>query len=406
MTRAGSGLSANPDSAAAAREAIEEAMAEAKLDAASLVFLFTTPGHLQRWPEVVSAVAEGTGGARVVGCTGFGVLTAQGEIERTPGISVLAVGGDAPPAAPFLVEGLAEAPIECGRAIGRAARKELGDALSEESPPLVVIMPDSYQLQADALFEGIHEELGEDAIIVGGGAAEDGSAGRTFQFLDGQVQTGAVSGVVFANAPNRFIGISQAYLPVGEPRLITRAEDNVIWEISGERAYDAFAEAAGPEWMENIRVAAMNLFIGIPGDPDKVMLDHGEYIVRPIVGADEERGIIALPTPVKTGQAVTFAKRDGSRARDDLRTMLEKGARRFAAPEGGDARAFGLYFNCAGRGSSLYGKMEVDAMAIREKMRGLPVAGFFTGSEIAPIGKIDHLHQYSGVLVLVGEYTG
>ncbi len=404
MTRAGSGLSSNPDSATAAREAIEEAMAEAKLDAASLVFLFTTPGHLSRWPEVVAAVAEGTSGARVVGCTGFGVLTAQGEIERTPGISVLAVG-DAPPAAPFLVEGLGDAPAECGRAIGRAAKKELGDALSHENPPLVVIMPDSYHLQADALFEGIHEELGEEAIIVGGGAAEDGSAGRTFQFLDGQMQTNAVSGVVFAGAPRRFIGISQAYLPVGEPRLITRAEENVVWEISGERAYDAFAEAAGPEWMENIQFAAMNLFIGIPGDPDKVMLDHGEYIVRPIVGADEERGIIALPTPVNTGQAITFAKRDGSRAREDLRTMLEKGSRRFGATEEADARAFGLYFNCAGRGSSLYGEKEVDAMAIREKMRGLPVAGFFTGSEIAPIGKIDHLHQYSGVLVLLGEDT-
>ena len=190
MTPAGSGLSSNPDSAAAAREAIEEAMAEAKLDAASLVFLFTTPGHLSRWPEVVAAVAEGTGGARVVGCTGFGVMTAQGEIERTPGISVLAVGGDAPPAAPFLVEGLADAPSECGRAIGRAVKKELGDALDGESPPLVVIMPDSYHLQADALFDGIHEELGDDAIIVGGGAAEDGTSGRTFQFLDGQVQTG------------------------------------------------------------------------------------------------------------------------------------------------------------------------------------------------------------------------
>lgn len=85
--------------------------------------------------------------------------------------------------------------------------------------------------------------------------------------------------------------------------------------------------------------------------------------------------------------------------------MLEKGARRFGASEDADASAFGLYFNCVGRGSSLYGEMEVDAMAIREKMRGLPVAGFFTGSEIAPIGKIDHLHQYSGVLVLLGEDT-
>ena len=391
MTRAGSGLSSNPDSLAAAREAIEEAMAEGRLDAASLVFLFVTPGHLNRWPEVVAAVAEGARGARIVGCTGFGVMTAQGEIERKPGISLLAVGGDSPPAAPFLVEGLGSAPLECGHAIGRAAKKELGDALVHKSPPLVVIMPDSYHLRAEALFQGIHEELGDEAIIVGGGAAEDGLVGKTLQFLDGQIQTDAVSGVVFGGAPKRFIGISQAYLPTGEPKLITRAEENVVWEISGERAFDVFAEAAGPEWMENIQHAA------------KVVLDHGEYIVRPIVGADEERGIIALPTPVKTGQAITFAKRDGRRAREDLRTMLEKGARRFSTPQGENARAFGLYFNCAGRGSSLYGETDVDAGVIREKMGGLPVAGFFTGSEIAPIGEIDHLHQYSGVLVLLGE---
>ena len=126
MTRAGSGLSSNPDSLAAAREAIEEAMAEGRLDAASLVFLFVTPGHLNRWPEVVAAVAEGARGARIVGCTGFGVMTAQGEIERKPGISLLAVGGDSPPAAPFLVEGLGSAPLECGHAIGRAAKKRTG----------------------------------------------------------------------------------------------------------------------------------------------------------------------------------------------------------------------------------------------------------------------------------------
>ena len=267
-------------------------------------------------------------------------------------------------------------------------------------------MPDSYHLQADALFQGIHEELGSEAIIVGGGAAEDGSAGRTFQFLDGQVQTNAVSGVVFAGAPKRFIGISQAYLPTGEPKLITRAEENVIWEISGERAFDAFAEAAGPEWMENIQHAVMNLFIGIPGDPDKVVLDHGEYIVRPIVGADEERGIIALPTPVKTGQAITFAKRGRpSRERGPPHDAGKRGAALLHSPGRKRARVRPL-FQLRGPGAvPCTARWMWTRGAIREKMRGLPVAGFFTGSEIAPIGEIDHLHQYSGVLVLLGEDT-
>ncbi len=403
MIRAGAGLSGAADSGAAAREAVGEAMEEARLERAGLVFLFVTAEHLPGFPEVARSAAEGSGGARVVGCTGYGVLTAEGEIEGKPGVAALAVGEEGLPAAPFLADGLSGDPIECGRAIGRQARQALGPALEAASAPLVVLMPDTYNLRPRELFRGVHETLGPGAIIVGGGASENGALGRTFQFLDGRIANDAVSGAVFAGSHARFIGISQAYQPVGEPWMVTRAHENLIFELSGRPAFEAFAQAAGPELMENLRMAAAQVFLGIPGDPDQVSLDRGNYIVRPIVGADPERGVIALPEPVPVGQAVTFARRDGGRAREDLETMLGRGLDRFGRGNFDDAAAFGLYFNCAGRGASLYGTPGVDAAAIRRAMYGLPVAGFFTGAEIAPIGKIDHLHQFSGVLVLLGE---
>ncbi|MEE9274898.1 MAG: FIST N-terminal domain-containing protein [bacterium] len=397
MIRAGAGISGAPDSPTAAKAAVGAAMSSAGLERASLLLLFVTAEHLPNWPGVAAAAAECAGGARVVGCTGYGVLTAGEEIEGTPGIAALALGEEGLPAAPFLTGDLREDPAECGREAGRQARDVLGDALDSDGPPLAVILPDSYNLQAKPFFAGLHETLGPEAVIVGGGASENGALGRTFQFLDKRIETNAVSGVVFAGGAARFIGISQAYQPVGEARMITRAEENLIYEISGRPAFEAFAKAAGPELMENHRRAAMSLFLGFPGDPDRTVLDHGNYIVRPVVGLDPESGAIALAEAAVVGQPVTFTRREGGRARTDLENMLDKGMARLA-----DA-AFGLYFNCTGRGISLYGEKGVDAEAIRRRVGGLPVVGFFTGAEFAPIGPIDHLHQYSGVLVLLGE---
>lgn len=401
MIRAGAGLSENPDSAGAAAEVLTEAMAG--LDNASLVMMFLTADHAARFPEIIRAASERAETASIVGCSGFGVLTSRGEIESRPGISALTLAGDTLHAAPFLAEGLSDDPAECGRAAGRQARHGLGDKLKNDSPPFVVILPDSYHLRAKEFFEGLHEELGPDAVIVGGGAAENGQLGRTFQFLGGQLRSDAVAGVAFSGMGRQFIGITQAYQPTGDPFIVTRSEDNVISEISGRPAFEVFAEAAGPDLMENIRTAVAHVFVGIPGDPDRVRLDHGNYIVRPIVGIEPEQGLIALPEALPVGHAITFTSRNGVLARDDLEAMLSKAVSRFDGTDISGTGAFGLYFNCCGRGTSLYGEEGIDTAVIRRKFPNLPLAGFFTGAEFAPIGPGDHLHQYSGVLMIISE---
>lgn len=401
MICAGAGISENPDSAEAAAEALAEAMAG--VDHASLVVMFLTADHAAYFPEIIRAASERAEGAPIVGCSGFGVLTGRSEIEGRPGISALALAGDTLHGAPFLAEGLSDNPAECGRAAGRQVRHGLGEALEYDSPPFVVILPDSYHFRAKEFFEGLHEELGPDAVIVGGGAAENGKLGRTFQFLGGQIRSDAVAGVAFAGVSRHFVGITQAYQPTGDPFVVTRAEDNVIFEISGRPAFEVFAETAGPDLMENIRTAAAHIFVGIPGDPEKVRLDHGNYIVRPIVGIEPEQGLIALPEAIPVGHAITFTARNGVRARDDLETMLTTAQSRFGETDISGTGAFGLYFNCCGRGTSLYGEEGMDTAVIRRKFPNLPLAGFFTGAEFAPIGSEDHLHQYSGVLMIISE---
>ena len=70
----------------------------------------------------------------------------------------------------------------------------------------------------------------------------------------------------------------------------------------------------------------------------------------------------------------------------------------------GDARwRFGLYFNCAGRGSVFYGILGVDSAYIAQRFGDLPVAGFFGNAEMAPLRDRNLLFTHTGVLALFGE---
>jgi len=123
--------------------------------------------------------------------------------------------------------------------------------------------------------------------------------------------------------------------------------------------------------------------------------------VRNLVGFDPRQGFIAIADEIRQGQKMVFTLRDGNGSRDDLQLTLEAQAQAWE----GQAPAFGLYFNCTGRGRGLYGFPDLDTSYIKQYLGEVPVIGFFTGCEIAPIQQQSCLHQYSGVLVLVGEKT-
>jgi small ligand-binding sensory domain FIST len=124
-----------------------------------------------------------------------------------------------------------------------------------------------------------------------------------------------------------------------------------------------------------------------------------EYLVRPLVAIDPERGALLLGEDVVEGQWICIVLRDAQAARDDLKLMLE----RLGDAPGDPPPSFGLYFNCAGRGSALYGFPGVDAAFIAQRFGPLPIVGVFGNAEIAPLGGRNLLFTHTGVLVLVGE---
>ena len=123
---------------------------------------------------------------------------------------------------------------------------------------------------------------------------------------------------------------------------------------------------------------------------------RGDFLIRNLVGINEEHAALAISEEVTEGQLVQFHLRNPLAAAEEIQAIITQLAEKTRS----QSPAFGLYFNCLGRGKGLYGAANHDIGIIQEKFPGLPVIGFFGNSEFAPIGGHNFAHAYTGVFVL------
>lgn len=392
MIRAGAGQSSNPATEMAVNEAAAQAMAHAGISQADLVMVFSTVDYLADHPKLIAVLQQVTKSERLLGCSGVGVLTGEGEIEGKPGLAVLVLSSDEIRIHPFLFSPLRDREQEIGAEIAR----QVGWGL--ERNPLLVLLPDAYNGQPRRLFQGIEERLGF-VPVVGAGCSENGAYGRTYQLYGEEMATNAASGLLLTGSFEGTIGITQGCQPVTEPLTITKAQGNLILEIDNRPAFETFAKVIKGPLLEDLRRALIFVFAGLPADPRENSVGPGNYLVRNIVGLDPQKGILAVAEEVFEGERMVFTLRDAQRAREDLNQML----RRQAKDLGGKRPRLGLYFNCCARGTSLYGIPGIDTAYIRKTLGDFPLIGFFGNFELGPLGRRNHLLAYTGVLVLITE---
>jgi len=390
MLRAGTGYSIATNARTAAVEATTAALKQAGLRNADAALCFASTAYGGAYPLLVRTVAETAGTKEVAGCGSIGVIAAGREIESGPSIAVMVIGGDVITPTRFFVPQLRGRSREAAAAIVSVVRSKLG------ANNLLCLFPDTYNAEPEPMLAALAREL-PNVTIVGGGATEDGSVGETFQFCGDVVSSNAVAGMLLAGDFDLNVGNAIACAPLGQGHRVTGVRDNIILELDGRRAWDVFAEAAGPLANDLPRALAF-VFLAIPLEPGMTQIQRGGYFVRNITGASAEHGAIAVAHRPSQGDLVGFVLRDAERSRQELKATLEAMKGRVSIPP-----AFGLYFDCVSRGSGLYSLPDHDSAYIGQYLGAVPIAGFFTGFEIGPLGQQAGALQYSGVLALVSE---
>jgi small ligand-binding sensory domain FIST len=385
MILAGSGLAMNSRADDAAVEASLSAMDRSGAERAEVALVFTGDDAGPCGDAVLHGVRRITGAPVVVGCGGAGVLTESGEAEGLPAVAVLAISsGGRLLERPFLVRDRAELGAGAAAELAQAA----GPAVAEGG--CLLIVPDAANLDARGLLDGLADQLGPVPVVGGVAAGAD-----LFELYNTDVVRGALAGLAVSGEPP-VIGVAQGCEPIGEPYVITRCERNVVQAIAGRSPLAMLREAVRSVPDYEARLPRAGVFAGLTIDPAKSPLGRGDFLIRNLVGIDQESGAVSIAEMVRAGQTLQFHIRDAQAAREDLDAMLT----RVSAALGGRRPAFGVYFNCAGRGQGLYGAPDHDVTCIRKRLGEWPLIGFFGNGEFAPVGGRNFFHNYTGVLVV------
>ena len=389
-TCAGVGLSRKSNSRQAAREAGRLALEHAGTERAdwAVIFATTTP-HRSRFAEMLTEAQETLGTQSLTGCSAYGVLSGGEEVEGEPAVSILAVRSDAITAEPLI------APE--GRDHGISSAREIGRRIAGR-PGLLLVLPDPFSLHPDAILEAL-EAAAPGTQAIGAAASSDPMMDRTFQFFGRNVATRSLAALHLSGQFRTSIGITQGCQPLGEPCRVTKGKGNLIMELDDRPALEILRSRLPAGLRDSMQQLGGHLFVGLPPDPDQDRVEPGEYLVRHLLGADAERGALAIGAKIREGQLLFLVLRDGDAAREDLKQMLE----RVVAGGAAEGARFGFYFNCAARGASLYGLPGIDTAYISRALEDLPLIGFFGNAEIAPLRGANRLFTHTGVLALVVE---
>jgi small ligand-binding sensory domain FIST len=337
----------------------------------NLGFIYVTEALAPNFTEVVGRARAATGFEDWVGAVGLGVCGTGAEYFEEFAAALMII--ETPPGGYSLFE----------RAGDVRAFDATTDASQLDGVPFVVLHVDSSNQN---LFEDM--KTISDATrgyLVGGLTA---NAGPDHQVAGG-FTGGGTSGVVLAPEVPVITALSQGCTPIGGVHRVDKAAENIIAEIDGRPALEILKADIGDVLARDLRRAAGYIHAALPVAGS----DTGDYVVRNLIGFDEERGLIAIAAPVETGDPILFVSRDANAARADLASMLEK----LKSRSGGISSIRGAhYISCIARGPNMFGGKNAELGLVRDVLGDIPLVGLYANGEISN----DRLYSYTGVLTL------
>ena len=352
-----------------------------------LACLFVSHHFRDACEILVAEIYRETRAGFLVGCAGESVICNDREIEDEPA-AALWVGRM--PGATITPIGLSVSEIALGIELGDWADRF---GVLPEDDPSFVLLPEPFTADTTNLILSLNETYPGCPVI--GGIPSAGGRGQNRLFFNGEVVEEGLVGLALTGEVGIETVVSQGCRPIGRPFVITRAEANVILELAGTPTIARFQEVFEELPDEDRELVRTGLHVGRVVDEYKEQFQRGDYLIRNVIGADQETGGIAVADRVRVGQTVQFHVRDAQAADEDLRSLL-------GGAERGAAKA-ALLFNCNGRGSRMFDIPDHDTALIRETEGAIPVVGFFAAGEIGPVGAENFLHGYTASLAIFRE---
>ncbi|WP_066371653.1 FIST signal transduction protein [Herbidospora mongoliensis] len=381
-SRFADGLAVGPNLVESAESAVRQAV-EGLSGPADLVCFFICGEDPDDVARAGQRAMQLVPDAAVIGCSATGVIGDAQGVELSPAVSAWAASLGEARVSTFALESL------------RAEDKFVVIGLPERDPDdrVAIMLADPYTFPTDAFIEHSGEVLGA-LPIIGGLANGLRGRGSVRLFADGEVYNEGAIGVLLSGPIQVSTVVSQGCRPIGPTMIVTAAEDNLLLELAGQPALARLEDIVSSLDEDDRDLVASGLQIGVAMDEYAERHERGDFLIRGVLGIDPEREAVAIGDVVEIGRTVRFQVRDAETADEDLYELLD------AHVEAGHRVDGALLFSCNGRGSAMFGTPDHDALALRDTLGPIGIAGFFAAGEVGPVGGVNHVHGFTASVLV------
>jgi small ligand-binding sensory domain FIST len=358
-------------------------MAEQPIDFAQV---FLTPHFRSLVNSVIKRLQAGLKPKVLIGCTAESVIGQQHEIEHSPAIAVVTAHLPGVELIPFKLQSMNWESI---LSQAEAFRQQVP---LPEDPKLIVLLCDPFTTPIDRILTAFNTFYPDLPLVGGVASGAYRAGGNALLFNDTLLNNGAV-GVAIGGPLEVDVIVSQGCRPIGPIFTVSEARENVILGLDGQPPLlhlQKLITALPPADQALLR---NGLLVGRAINPEQESLGRGDFLIRGVIGADQESGALVIGDYPDVGERLQFHLRDAGTAAEDLEMMLSPQLL-FDPPAGA------LLYSCNGRGTRLYDHPDGDISIIHNVLGAINLAGFFCAGEIGPIGGKNFLHGHTASLAL------
>ncbi len=256
-----------------------------------------------------------------------------------------------------------------------AAGERLAQSLMGEALVHVFVLSDGLHVNGSKLVEGLARSLPPDVTVTGGLSGDGPRFQETLVLGGGALEPRTIAAVGFYGRDLR-VGYASlgGWDPFGPERLITRSQDNVLYELDGRSALDLYKTYLGPHARE---LPSSGLLFPLSLRSE----EGGTPVVRTILSVDEEARSMTFAGDVPVGCYARFMKANFDRLIDGA----VGAARTSYEAVGSISPDLALLVSCVGRKLVLKQRVEEEVEGVREVLGDRTVlAGFYSYGEISP----------------------
>ena len=349
-------------------------------------FLFVSPTFEDK-EEFVKRLHEGHPTAIKFGCSTSGEIIGD---QVTDGTVALTAVKFEKTALEFV-----EVDLEKVKGDSFEAGKSISAQLNKPSLRHIFILSDGLNVNGADLVKGLHDDIPESVSITGGLAGDGSDFGNTFLVNNDKVESKKIIGLgLYGDDLKIGFGSKGGWDSFGVERLVTRSDNNVLFELDGKPALELYKSFLG-EKAKDLPGSGLLFPLSMRDDDNKTP------VVRTILAVDEKDQSLTFAGNIPEGSYVRLMKANVDRIINGAEQSAE-----ISKNVIGEDSELAILISCVGRRLVLKQMVEEEVEAVNEVLGGqVKTTGFYSYGEIAPFDKFTPcaLHNQTMTITTLSE---